>query len=187
MSTLIALQYRSFLPEPAELPQKTPPSQQLSPAVKQALIEGTTNDPWKILVSDLTPAPADTFTSLLNPPAASEVDKGMLFQLLFNDTFCHWSDWHVCSNVGLCYNNATLLKWVVHTTCPDQFLGKEGPAPPGCVSTSLFATYRPAIGPSILDQMAVHLSKLRVSVILCPLIHTFILVHHSWNLALSLL
>ena len=58
---------------------------------------------------------------------------------LFDDTFCHWSDWHVCFNVGLCYNNAALLKQVVRTPCPDQFLGKEGPAPPGCVSTTVTA------------------------------------------------
>ena len=58
---------------------------------------------------------------------------------LFDDTFCRWSDWHVCFNVGLRYNNAALLKRVVRTTCPDRFLGKEGPAPPGCVSTTVTA------------------------------------------------
>ena len=48
---------------------------------------------------------------------------------LFNDTFCHWSDWHVCFNVGLHYNNGALLKqapWV-----------RKVPAPPGHVSTTV--------------------------------------------------
>ncbi|KAL4078484.1 hypothetical protein V8B97DRAFT_2021528 [Scleroderma yunnanense] len=92
----------------------------------------TDNDPWKISVLDLTSAPTDPLT----------LAQGTI-PWLFDDSFSCFTDFHVCFNVGLCYNHGVLVKEVVHTTCPDQCLGKDGPAPPGCVCTTVTALSAP--------------------------------------------
>ena len=58
---------------------------------------------------------------------------------LQTDAFCRFTDFHVCLNVGIGYNHGLLCKQVVYTTCPDRFLGPEGPIPPGCVSVTITA------------------------------------------------
>lgn len=58
---------------------------------------------------------------------------------LFNNSFCHFAHYHICFNVGIGYNHGSLHKWVVHTTCPDRFLGPEGPVSSGCVSVTVTA------------------------------------------------
>ncbi|KAL4075154.1 hypothetical protein V8B97DRAFT_1859260, partial [Scleroderma yunnanense] len=60
---------------------------------------------------------------------------------LFDDSFSCFTEFHVCFNVGLHYNHSILVKQVVCTKCPDQFLGKDGPAPPGCVCTTVTALH----------------------------------------------
>ena len=156
---MISLQRRLLSPpEPVAPERKTPPpSRPSTPVVEQETLEGTTDDPWKISTSDLTPTPAHLLPLLFYPPAAPEVNKGMSFQSLsayyanlrlrgtipwlFDDNFCsHWGDIHVCLNVGFLYKNAALVKWVVRTTCPDRFFSKKlGPAPPGEVSVTVTA------------------------------------------------
>ncbi|KIM65443.1 hypothetical protein SCLCIDRAFT_22646 [Scleroderma citrinum Foug A] len=106
LHALMALQRKSFVQEPPNL-------------------DKTTDDPWVISASDLSsasPFPPPSTT----PPA---VNKGNI-AWLFDDAFCRFTDFCVCLNVGIGYNRGSLCKRVVYTTCPDRFLGPEGPVLP---------------------------------------------------------
>ncbi|KAL4065734.1 hypothetical protein V8B97DRAFT_2025636 [Scleroderma yunnanense] len=86
------------------------------------------DDPWKISVSDLMPAPADPLTLSTATAVQPQVNKGTI-PWLFDDSFSCFTDFHVCFNVGLCYNCGILVKQV------------DGPAPPGCVCTTVTALH----------------------------------------------
>ena len=154
LNALIALQRRSFIPDAIEPLWLTPPPSWLpSPAAEQPESDETNFNPWTISPLDLTSAVP--FDSLTVPVSATPtVDKGMGFWInvysanqhfqgsipwLFDDAFCHFTDFHVCLNVGIGYNHGSLCKRVVHTTCPDQFVSKEGEVPPGCLSVTVTA------------------------------------------------
>ncbi|KAL4063582.1 hypothetical protein V8B97DRAFT_1876595, partial [Scleroderma yunnanense] len=110
--------------EPAEPEYKTPPpSQPPSPVTKEQNSGKMDDDPWKISVSDLMPAPADLLTS----STAIAVAQGTILWL-FDDSSSCFMDFHVCFNVRLHYNCGILVKW-------------DGPAPPGCVCTTVTALH----------------------------------------------
>ncbi|KAL4062239.1 hypothetical protein V8B97DRAFT_2026896 [Scleroderma yunnanense] len=111
------------------LQQPTPPSQPPSPAAEQSE-SGETNDPWTISPLDLMQVvPFDP--PIMPPTATPTVDKGNI-PWLCDDAFCHFTDFHVCLNVGLGYD-------LVCTTCPNQFLGKDGEVLAGFLSVTVTA------------------------------------------------
>ncbi|KAL4065005.1 hypothetical protein V8B97DRAFT_2025797 [Scleroderma yunnanense] len=93
-----------------------PPSQPPSPVAEEQNLGKMDDDSWKISASDLTPAPADPLT----------LAQGTI-PWLFDDSFSCFTDFHVCFNVRLHYNHGILVKQV------------DGPAPPGCVCTTVTA------------------------------------------------
>ncbi|KIM55528.1 hypothetical protein SCLCIDRAFT_30313 [Scleroderma citrinum Foug A] len=108
LNALIALQQRSFVPEPAVPRQQTPPpSRPLSPVAGELDSGKATKSPWTISTSDFSPP------SLLDPPAIAQpaMDQGDI-PWLFDDAFCPFTDYHICFNVGLGYDRGSLNKHV---------------------------------------------------------------------------
>ena len=100
-------------------------------------------------------------------------------------------DQYVTTNIGVLFPYMVSLYNAVATGCNQSFYKSQKGGNLQLQSSCNQLQSSPVASPSEKLQLdfktltAVHLSKLRVKIVSCTLIQTFIFVHHSWNFALS--